>query len=142
MAGMKRVLMSACALALLGSNPFDADLVTTQRRSDNLAGRWKVLHSEQYQGKQLRGDDYKGYQLVLDEQKLKVVGSTYTYQIDPNYEPRQIDIMVGETRVQGIYRLEGNRLTLCYPMAGQGNRPSRFAAQPDSAVIVLVMQKE
>lgn len=139
---MKRVLLAACAVALVASNPFDPDLTTTQPRRDNLAGKWQVIHSEQYSGKQLQADNFKEYRFVIDDLRIQVSNASYAFRLDPNYEPRQIDIMSDGMRIQGIYRMDGNQLTLCYPMAGKGGRPMRFAALPDSAVMLLVMKKE
>jgi len=68
-----------------------------------------------------------------------------TYTIDAAKEPKQIDMIGTEGELKGkpalgIYKLEGDRLTLCYTMPGR-ERPAKFESAPKSGVYLIEWQK-
>jgi uncharacterized protein (TIGR03067 family) len=67
-----------------------------------------------------------------------------TYTIDPNKSPKEIDLINGDGNVMvGIYKLEGDELTLCFrklePAIG---RPQKFEAAPGSGRMLVVLKRE
>jgi RNA polymerase sigma factor (sigma-70 family) len=72
-----------------------------------------------------------------------------TFHLDPTKEPKTIDLeyFLGNDKVlgRGIYRLEGNRLTICYRFhkADQPpERPSQFVTHPDAQELLFTLQRE
>jgi uncharacterized protein (TIGR03067 family) len=63
------------------------------------------------------------------------------YTTDPTQEPRRIDITsLGDHVCRGIYRIDGDQLTLCHARPG-GERPTRFESPPDSGVILTLWRR-
>ena len=66
------------------------------------------------------------------------------FTIDPSQEPKAIDLTTPDGKVvHGIYRLEGDTLTLCLDYDPQGTgrpRPTEF--RTDSDVLVRVLRRE
>jgi uncharacterized protein (TIGR03067 family) len=72
-----------------------------------------------------------------------------TFQLDPTREPPTIDLdyFLGTEKVpgRGIYRLEGDRLTICYRLnrgAVSPERPTEFVTHPGRQEMMLILQRE
>ncbi len=117
---------------------------------DQLAGRWECV-SGVNDGQPLADETVKklrltltkagGYKTELGEQVL----FDSTCQINAGKQPRQIDMIGTEgaskgKAAQGIYALEGDRLTICYTMPGQ-QRPQKFESQPGSGATLVVWRR-
>ena len=78
----------------------------------------------------------------LDEDKERGTGSM---KIDPGKSPAHIDFSYedgpakGKT-LKGIYKFEGDTLTLCYGGFGK-DRPSEFASKAGSGSILIVQKR-
>jgi uncharacterized protein (TIGR03067 family) len=77
----------------------------------------------------------RGWRVERDGKLFREAG----YAIDPGHDPKWWDsIGQGEYAGQvsrGIYKLEGNELTLCQPKPG-GERPGNFESKPGSGIIL------
>jgi uncharacterized protein (TIGR03067 family) len=67
----------------------------------------------------------------------KTVGRPRKFKHDPAADPPTLDLNSpsagpSEPVVPAIYRVEGDRLTLCAPFPGANPRPTAFDAQPGS----------
>jgi uncharacterized protein (TIGR03067 family) len=69
------------------------------------------------------------------------------FTLGPARAPRAIDLVSasGPTKgktLRGIYRLEGDRLTLCWPLDGDAKRPAGFGAEAAGDVVTFTLQRE
>lgn len=68
-----------------------------------------------------------------------------TYKLDPSKSPKWIDSSIGEGRDKdtfvGIYELKGDTLRICHNARGKKERPERFASEPNSPHLVLLVLK-
>jgi uncharacterized protein (TIGR03067 family) len=66
------------------------------------------------------------------------------YKLDSKTDPPSIDVSEGIAKPRvtlGIYRLEGNTLTLCFAGTGEADRPKTFESPAGSRVLLLVLKK-
>jgi uncharacterized protein (TIGR03067 family) len=132
-----------------------------------LKGSWKGLWGE-FEGKKVEFQKGQEVIYVFDENKLVIKATdgegeqSYeeSYEIDPTRHPKTIDMTVtarvsstfkGVTKVgtvkhkvQGIYKVEENRLTIAQgPPNGKklAVRPSEFVTNPGSPVMIYVFDR-
>lgn len=62
-----------------------------------------------------------------------------TFSLDPARSPREISMSAGGKSLAGIYRLEGDKLTIC---VGVGeDRPADFATRDGEKAVLLVLER-
>jgi uncharacterized protein (TIGR03067 family) len=130
-------MLVACSI-LLQSFPAaaaDAEL-------DKLQGKWAV-ESFEYNGgpvaemlgaiREFAGDKY-----TLTPKS----GDTFTgtFKIDAAQTPKQIDLMLPDRTLKGIYEGDGATLKIAYTLEGDA-RPTEFASKADSGVVLVVHKK-
>lgn len=143
-AGMGTVLLAALLAPLARGQDKGASAM------DRLAAKWECV-SGVNDGKPLNDETVKrlrltltkegGYKTELGEQVL----FDSTCRLDAAKQPAQIDMIGTEgankgQAAQGIYKLEGDRLTICYTMPGQ-QRPANFESQPGSGATLVTWRR-
>jgi uncharacterized protein (TIGR03067 family) len=102
--------------------------------------RWTMLEQPVAKRFTLRPDEPTGPR-ATPRQNVIVVCPTTSYTFDETRDPKTIDLTFpGRFRALGIYAIEGDRLTLCYRMAGQG-RPTEFATSHTGHTLLFHFQR-
>ena len=116
----------------------------------NLQGVWTCT-SATIDGKPLAEEAAKNLKLTLTADRYKTergeqVLFDSTYKVDPAKTPAQIDMIGTEGDLKGkaalgIYKLDGDSLTICYVMPGK-ERPNTFESQPQSGAFLVVWKRK
>jgi uncharacterized protein (TIGR03067 family) len=109
---------------------------------DKLQGKWTV-ESFEFNGmpvEQMLGAvrEFAGDKYTLAPQS----GDSYsgTFKLDASQSPKQIDLVLPDRTLKGIYELDGATLKIAYALAGDA-RPTELASKPDSGVVLAVHKK-
>jgi len=140
---MRRTLLAISALAV----PW---LVAADREAEPLAGKW-VMVSLEINGESV-GED------LVSSASLVVEGNRYTPRYDERVIPETIKVDPAKTpgaidftytdgprkgeKVKGIYKLEGDRYTMCRPLRAEDPRPTGFAAPARSGLVLAVWARD
>jgi uncharacterized protein (TIGR03067 family) len=129
----------ALGLILLGA------IVSLADERASLAGNWKCT-SATIDGAPLAAETAKLLTLTLTADRFKTqrgdqVLFDSTYTVDATKDPKQIDMIGTEGELTGkpalgIYKLDGDKLTLCYTMPGN-ERPAKFESAAKSGVYLI-----
>jgi uncharacterized protein (TIGR03067 family) len=117
-------------------------------------GTWKVVGGEEG-GKPLPPPpEAAGVRFVIEGNKMTVKGpkgketetSKGSFTIDPSKDPAEIDSKSEEKgeedlRVPGIYKFDGDRLSMCFTKGLKPNRPKTFATKDTPGAILMVLEK-
>ena len=116
----------------------------TRKELEKLQGEWTMVSMET-KGMKARDDVVKQYKLTIKGDQwtvttLKGVGGKATFKIDPSKNPKTIDLTFEfnkkGTPSRGIYKLEGDTLTLCRT-AGDRERPKEFKTTEEAGILVV-----
>jgi uncharacterized protein (TIGR03067 family) len=137
---VRAVLPVLVVLAVVAAEPAK----DAKEELDKLQGEWTMVSLEQ-KGKKAPEDMVKRYRLTIKGDQWAVsidgmAGSVITFKIDPAKSPREIDMVLKmgdrESVSKGIYKLEGDTLTLCRTV-GDVARPKEFKTTAEAGVLVV-----
>jgi uncharacterized protein (TIGR03067 family) len=146
-----RLFVLALLLGLPGV-PAAADKDPVAKELKRLEGTW-VGESGEDNGKRMAADDvrqgkliFKGQSVIARREGGEDVPGVVT--IDPTKDPKTIDLIPvtaekGQT-LAGIYKLEGDTLTICMPMPQKPGwaRPTKFDAGRGTNHMLVVLKRQ
>src|SRR5262249_24104341 len=121
-----------------------------KKEMDKLQGTWKLVSGE-FSGKPLAGGDLEGAEFTIkgDKYTFKQGDTTEegTIKVDPAKKPPTIDLKIAsgndKDKTQlGIYKLEGDKFTVCFAKAGATERPTMMSTKEDSDQLLFGFKKE
>jgi uncharacterized protein (TIGR03067 family) len=129
----------------------DTNVKDAKPLQELLQGEWQMTQAVTGGNNNLK-DQMKvnGTTLVIKGNEMKVREADrdnteeLTFTLDAAKKPAAIDLMPkrgGPRRVEGIIKIEGDTLSLCFPHAGEGERPSEFVSPPNSKVSLLQFKR-
>jgi len=144
---MKLATILMLTAGLLLADDFQANPDKSDKEA--LQGTWKIV-SVEIEGEALAMDNLIDSRLtVKGDDYLFVLGQTkldLTFKMDASKSPKEIDLTAvtgpnkGKT-YRGIYTLEGDTYKICRNMEPELKRPTRFATQPKSGLMMVVWQR-
>jgi uncharacterized protein (TIGR03067 family) len=133
---MIRLCMTVATVLFLTMNAWADDKDdAAKKEADKLQGEWKIV-----------GQDFT----------LKIKGTDYefsagetekgTMTFNPDTKPAQVDVKIKEgndagKKQVGIYKLKGDKLTLCFAMAGETKRPTKFERSQEDGILLFEFEK-
>jgi uncharacterized protein (TIGR03067 family) len=143
---MRRPLGLIVVVLLAGAEPPED---TAKKHLEQLQGQW-IVQQAQRDGKDAPAEErekmlikIEGKKLVIDEPET-AREQIAEITLDPSKSPSAIDLKIprlnkGEV-LQGIYKLDGDVLSLCWTRSG-GARPSEFATKPGSDQVLFILKR-
>ena len=128
------------ALALVVAAPAPKDGPKPPAADHPLVGEW-VVESHVASGKPLpRFGKAERVTITRDRWKVSKESVAESFlSLDPAKDPPQIDVWVpdqdGEVRCRGIYKFDGDTLTVCYTL--DKDRPTKFESAPKSGMYLM-----
>ena len=95
-------------------------------------------------------DDIKGDKVTFKDGKIHIKNPDKnkdvqgTYKVDDAAKPKTIDITPegADKVIAGIFKVDGDKLTVCAVHEPGGTRPTEFASKADSGVILVELKRE
>jgi uncharacterized protein (TIGR03067 family) len=142
---MTRALMTLTMIGLVAGSSALADDKNPAGK-DALAGTWK-LTSVEINGQPLSMEKLQEARLVVEGAKYSLVlGETrleMTHVLHVDKAPKEMELSIAEGPDKGkvfpaIYKLEGDKLTVCRNITPGKERPTEFATKPDTGLMLVV----
>jgi uncharacterized protein (TIGR03067 family) len=131
-------------LALAAADP------EVRKDEDRLQGTWKVTSIEN-DGKKADPKTFAGWKLVVAGNKMTALDGNdvvddHTFTLAAAAKPPALDLvpLMGEKKaktVKGIYRLEGDTLTVCVSEPDAKERPKEFRSVEGTSHTLVVFQR-
>lgn len=135
-------LLTAFALVSFVAAPVPKDA----GKPESIEGEWKMtefVKGGKPRPEQLATVTIKGDKLTIsDGEREEVV----TITLDPKADPATIDLKVEkgkgrEQTIKGIYKIEKGKLSICFGMDGDADRPKEFKSDADTKTGLMVLER-
>ncbi len=105
------------------------------RRPGGIQGTWRMSHFT----RGIRSEELRdGVRVVISDRALATPAASVGYSVDPDPDPMHIDLKPdvsdSDQDLLGIYRVEDDRLTICFAKERFGRRPVDFEPRPGNQV--------
>jgi uncharacterized protein (TIGR03067 family) len=94
---------------------------------------------------ELKGGIYSIGKGRIELKKDGKVAREFSYKLDPTKSPKHIDLIHNEKKLEtglGVYKLEGDKLTLCLPaFAKNKGRPTELVSKVKSGTLLMVFER-
>jgi uncharacterized protein (TIGR03067 family) len=136
------VMVVALLVGVVTAEPDDK-----KKDGDKIQGTWQAVSVERG-GEKVPEERVKELKLVFGaDGNLALARGEHelkgTYQLDASKKIKEINLKAeGEKGVLGIYKLDGDDLTICGVPDGEGDRPTEFAAKAGSKSKLIVFKRE
>jgi uncharacterized protein (TIGR03067 family) len=140
----RRLILLVVSLAVVG--PLTAADKDKEKDEDRLQGSWSVTATT-FDGKAVPEDQVKGRKLTFKGKEFTSTGGpkerTLSFTLEPGKDPRRIDMKRAdqEQAVLGIYKLDGDELTICYGEPGK-ERPTKFKSEDGGRLYLMVLKRD
>lgn len=139
------------ALLLIGSSlvglPFVGD--ATARDLWRLQGEWVLVRME-VDGKEVPAERLVSASLTIDGRRYRLTTRNMTFEVelalDATKSPKEIDMTFLDGPNQdrtgkGIYKIEGNRFSICRSLRPEDDRPREFSSEEVNYFIMVWERK-
>jgi uncharacterized protein (TIGR03067 family) len=134
-------MVLAAGLLVAADTPQDA----VRQEKEKLKGTWALVSMEA-QGKPVPAADLKVVKYTFEEARFSYEDGRGgpkegMYTLGSARSPKSIDLSQdGSLAARGIYKLEGDRLTLCLA-SPRGERPTEFTTKAGVSTVLVVFQR-
>jgi uncharacterized protein (TIGR03067 family) len=146
-----RFFKSAVFVAMLAAIPADAaESEAAKADAARLQGMWSMVEYV-VDGTESVPQKIKSWILIVEGDEynpgIREYSVEFTYRINPTRTPKTIDLIPNTNGargrvLRGIYSIEGDRFTLCYPSDASAERPAGFAARTGSGLVRVSWQRQ
>jgi RNA polymerase sigma-70 factor (ECF subfamily) len=134
-----------CAQLVLANKPAVVGKKEAPKDEEKILGTWALVSGEEG-GEKAPEEAINKWKLIFAADgkltsKRGEKGQELTYTLDPAKKPKEFSCTndKGQTML-GIYKLDGDTLTVCYDRGG--DRPTEFASEKDTRVVLEVLKRE
>ena len=146
--GLAVAVLAACGVGAVAVGYAQAVAAEDKKPDEEkIQGGWKVTEAKKNGQDPADKDEVVGQVLTFDGDRMKFGPFAGEWKLDPSKDPRQIDCTVvdgpenekGKVS-QGIYKLDGDKLTLHLSHPG-GERPTSFESKEGENCILLTLER-
>jgi RNA polymerase sigma factor (sigma-70 family) len=115
--------------------------------AEKIVGTWAYMSVETKEEKVPQEEVKKAKMIFAAEGKFTAINSKAekkgTYKLDPAKKPKEITTTNDDGKThRGIYKLDGDTLTICIHQEDGADRPTEFATKRGTKLVLVVLKRE